>query len=185
MLGTDDATDSLEALARSNAFVVPLDDRGGWYRYHHLFSDFLRAELNRRHPELLPVYLKRAADWCELHGSPDEAFAYAHESGDLAQAGRIAHGHWDELAGRGRIETLRLWLDRCTEEEIESDAQLSIAAAWVSVLLGDPVASEAVRRRGRAEAARCGIRRRGDLASFGTRECPKCRRSRRNPRDAA
>ena len=132
-------TDSLEALARSNAFVVPLDDRGGWYRYHHLFSDFLRAELNRRHPELLPVYLKRAADWCELHGSPDEAFAYAHESGDLAQAGRIAHGHWDELAGRGRIETLRLWLGRCTDEEIESDAQLSIAAAWVAVLLGDPV----------------------------------------------
>ncbi len=139
VLGTDDATDSLEALARSNAFVVPLDDRGGWYRYHHLFSDLLRVELNRRHPELLPAYLKRAADWCELHGSPDEAFAYAHESGDLAQAGRIAHGHWDELAGRGRIETLRLWLDRCTDEEIESDAQLSIAAAWASVLLGDPV----------------------------------------------
>ena len=139
VLGTDDAADSLEALARSNAFVVPLDDRGGWYRYHHLFSDFLRAELSRRHPELLPVYLRRAADWCELHGSPDEAFAYAHESGDLAQAGRIAHGHWDELAGRGRIETLRLWLDRCTDEEIESDAQLSIAAAWVGVLLGDPV----------------------------------------------
>ena len=139
VLGTNDAADSLEALARSNAFVVPLDDRGEWYRYHHLFSDFLRAELKRRHPELLPVYLKRAADWCELHGSPDEAFAYAHESGDLAQAGRIALGHWDELAGRGQIETLRLWLDRCTDEEIESDAQLSIAAAWVSVLLGDPV----------------------------------------------
>ena len=139
VLGTDDAADSLEALARSNAFVVPLDDRGGWYRYHHLFSDFLRAELNRRHPELLPVYLGRAADWCELHGSPDEAFAYAHASGDLAQAGRIALGHWDELTGRGRIETLRLWLGRCTDEEIESDAQLSIAAAWVSVLLGDPV----------------------------------------------
>ncbi len=139
VLGTDDATDSLEVLARSNAFVVPLDDRGEWYRYHHLFSDLLRVELNRRHPELLTAYLKRAADWCELHGSPDEAFAYAHESGDLAQAGRIAHGHWDELAGRGRIETLRLWLDRCTDEEIESDAQLSIPAAWASVLLGDPV----------------------------------------------
>ena len=102
VLGTDDAADSLEALARSNAFVIPLDDRGGWYRYHHLFSDLLWAELNRRHPELLPVYLERAADWCELHGSPDEAFAYAQESGDLAQAGRIALGHWDELTGRGR-----------------------------------------------------------------------------------
>ncbi len=85
------------------------------------------------------MYLERAAAWCEQHGSPAEAFAYAHESGDLAQAGTIALRHWDELTGRGRIETLRLWLDRCTHEEIESDAQLSIAAAWVAVLLGDPV----------------------------------------------
>jgi LuxR family transcriptional regulator, maltose regulon positive regulatory protein len=139
VLGTDDAAVSLDALARSNAFVVPLDDRGEWYRYHHLFSELLQAELNRRHPESLPRYLERAASWCEVHGSPDEAFAYAHQSGDLVQAGRIALRHWDELTGRGRIETLRLWLDRCTEEEITSDAQLSIAGAWVSVLLGDPV----------------------------------------------
>ena len=139
VLGTDDAADSLEPLARSNAFVVPLDDRGEWYRYHHLFGELLRAELERRHPELLPVYLERAADWCEQHGSPEEAFAYAHESGDLDQAGRIALKHWDELTGSGRIETLRLWLNRCTDQELESDAQLSIAAAWVAALLGDPV----------------------------------------------
>ena len=139
VLGTDDAADSLEPLARSNAFVVPLDDRGEWYRYHHLFGELLQAELKRRHPELLPVYLARAADWCEQHGTPEEAFAYAHESGDLDQAGRIALKHWDELTANGRIETLRLWLNRCTDKEIESDAQLSIAAAWAAALLGDPV----------------------------------------------
>ena len=139
VLGTEDAADSLETLARSNAFVVPIDDRGEWYRYHHLFRDLLRTELKRRHPELLPVYLKRAADWSEQHGSPEEAFAYAHASGDLDQAGRIALGHWDELTASGRIETLRLWLKRCTDQELESDAQLSIAAAWAAALLGDPV----------------------------------------------
>ena len=77
VLGTADAAISLETLARSNAFVVPLDDCREWYRYHHLFSDLLRAELKWRHPELLPVYLGRAADWCELRGTPGEAFAYA------------------------------------------------------------------------------------------------------------
>ena len=137
VLGTDDAAGSLEALARSNAFVVALDDHREWYRYHHLFSDLLRAELKRRHPELLPVYLRRAAGWCERYGTPGEAFAYAHESGDLAQAGRIALAYRDEFARRGQIESLRLWLDRCTEEEIASDPQLSIAAAWVFVYLGD------------------------------------------------
>ena len=137
VLGIDDAAGSLEELARSNAFVVSLDDHREWYRYHHLFSDLLRAELNRRHPELLPVYLRRAADWCERHGSPGEAFAYAHEAGDLAHAGRIALASRDEFASRGQIETLRLWLDRCTDTEIESDPQLSIAAAWVFGYLGD------------------------------------------------
>ena len=57
VLGTSDAAGSLEDLARSNAFVVSLDDHREWYRYHHLFRDLLRAELKRRHPELLPVYL--------------------------------------------------------------------------------------------------------------------------------
>ena len=134
----NDAAGSLEDLARSNAFVVSLDDHREWYRYHHLFSDLLRAELKRRHPELLPVYLRRAAGWCEGHGSPGEAFAYAHEAGDLAHAGRIALAYRDEFASRGQIESLRLWLDRCTDTEIESDAQLSIAAAWVFGYLGEP-----------------------------------------------
>ena len=137
VLGTADAAISLEALARSNAFVVPLDDRREWYRYHHLFSDLLRAELKWRQPELLPVYLGRAAGWCEQHGTPAEAFAYAHEGGDLAQAGRIALGYRDEFARRGQSESVRLWLERCTEEEIASDPQLSIAAAWVFLYRGD------------------------------------------------
>ena len=137
VLGVDDAAGSLDALARSNAFVIALDDRREWYRYHHLFGDLLRAELKRRHPELLPVYLGRAADWCERHGSPGEAFAYAYQAGDLAQAGRIALANRYEFTRRGQIESLRLWLERCTEEEIAADPQLAIAAAWVFGYLGD------------------------------------------------
>ena len=117
--------------------MVPIDDRREWYRYHHLFADLLRAELGRRHPELLPVYLRRAASWCELHGTPGEAFIYAHEGGELAQAGRIALAHRDEFARRGQSESVRLWLSRCTDEEIASDPQLSLAAAWVSLYTGD------------------------------------------------
>ncbi|MBS1868032.1 MAG: AAA family ATPase [Actinobacteria bacterium] len=137
MLGTTDAAASLEALARANAFVVPIDGRREWYRYHHLFSDLLRAELTRRHPELLPVYRRRAARWCEQHGAPGEAFAYAHESGDLAQAGRIALAHRDEFAMHGHSQRVRRWIERCTDEEIASDPQLSLAAAWISFYGGD------------------------------------------------
>jgi hypothetical protein len=64
---------------------------------------------------------------------------YAYEGGDLAQAGRIALAHRDELAMRGQSESVRLWLERCTEEEIASDPQLSLAAAWVFLYGGDAV----------------------------------------------
>jgi len=114
-----------------------MDDRREWYRYHHLFGDLLRAELGRRHPELLAMYRQRAARWCERHGLVGEAFLYAHSSGDLAQAGRIALAHRDELARRGRSETVRLWLEGCTDEEIASDPQLSLAATWVFLFGGD------------------------------------------------
>jgi LuxR family transcriptional regulator, maltose regulon positive regulatory protein len=137
VLRIDNAADSLEALTRSNAFVIPLDDRREWFRYHHLFGDLLRAELERRHPELVHLYLVRAASWCEVYGNPDEAFAYAHDSGDLSQAGRIALANQAGLTQRGQSETLRLWLDRCTDAEIASDPQLSIAAAWTFTYQGD------------------------------------------------
>ena len=137
VLQVDNAADMLETLVRSNAFVIPLDDQRGWYRYHHLFGDLLRAELERRHPELLRLYLVRAASWCEVYGSPDEAFAYAHACGDLHQAGRIALANRDSYTQRGQSETARLWFDRCTDEEIASDPQLSIAAAWAFAYQGD------------------------------------------------
>ena len=47
---TDTATAALESLARSNLFLVPLDDRQRWFRFHHLFAQILRVELERREP---------------------------------------------------------------------------------------------------------------------------------------
>ena len=106
------------------------------------------AELNAT-IELLPAYLERAAAWCERHGGPSEAFAYAHERGDLAQAGRSRSrtGTSSQAAGRSRAG---LWLDRCTNEEIESDPQLSIAAAWglccLAIRSGEAVLAAAGRK---------------------------------------
>jgi len=137
VLEVGDAADSLEELVRSNVFVVPLDDRREWYRYHHLFGELLRAELGRRHPELMQQYLARAASWCELHARPGEAFGYAHDCGDFAQAGRLALANRDMFTRRGQSETVRLWFDRCADEEITADPQLAIAAAWAYAYQGD------------------------------------------------
>ena len=138
VLGVPGSADVLRELERSNAFVIALDDHRGWYRYHHLFGELLRAELDRLHPELASVYLARAARWHEQDGGdPEEAFRYAHECGDLQWAARIALASWDALASRGQLETMRLWLLDCTDDEVAADPQLAIAAAWVYGLLGE------------------------------------------------
>ena len=63
----------LAELERSNLLLVPLDRRGQWYRYHHLFRDMLLAELQRLQPGLIPVLHRRAARWHERNGEPAEA----------------------------------------------------------------------------------------------------------------
>ena len=74
---------TLADLARSNLLLVPLDRRGQWYRYHHLFRDMLLAELERGQPDLMPVLRRRAADWCQRNDLPEEALEYSIAAGDV------------------------------------------------------------------------------------------------------
>ena len=88
ILEVDNSGKLLAELERSNSFVIALDDHNGWYRYHHLFAEFLRSELERSDPELATTSLSRAAHWHEQDGSdPGEGFRCAHECGDLQLAG--------------------------------------------------------------------------------------------------
>ena len=78
---------TLAALERSNLFVVALDRNDQWYRYHHLFQELLRSELERGDPELVPQLLDRASHWCEANGQPEPAIRYAQAAGDVAASG--------------------------------------------------------------------------------------------------
>ena len=138
VLASSGSYDVLKELEQANSFVIPLDDERGWYRYHHLFGELLRSELDRRNPRLAAVYLARAGEWHEQEGSdPEEAFRCAHECGDLGRAGRIALGSAVGFMSSGHVETMRLWLLDCTDDEIGADPQLAIAAAWMYMVLGE------------------------------------------------
>lgn len=140
VLGAEGSGETLDRLARENLFVVPLDHRRERYRYHHLFREWLRAESARRpQPDTESIVLARAAAWHEQHGDEAEAFQYACLVGDYALAGRVTLRAWDGYANRGQIGTVRLWLDRCSEAQIESDPQLALAAAWIHLLSGEVV----------------------------------------------
>ena len=137
LMNRSDSASVLAQLERDNAFVVPLDGQRTWYRYHHLFQEMLRAELDRQHPKVSQDLLARAADWHELHGSADEAFEYGRVIGDFDRAGRVLFRHMEDYVSRGRIQTVRRWLETCSDDEIESDPKLSIGAGWFVAHLGE------------------------------------------------
>lgn len=128
----------LADLSATNLFVVPLDEHGGWFRYHHLFGELLEAELERSDELHTRDALDRAARWHEEFGDPGEAFEYARRGGDFDRAGRVLLRHWDTYLGNGRLETLHMWLGRCTEEQICSDPQLALAAGWICGIASMP-----------------------------------------------
>src|SRR2546423_263981 len=84
--GQDGGKATLEALERGNLFLVPLDDRRRWYRYHQLFADVLRAHLLDEQPDRVPDLHRRASAWYERHGESSEAIRHALAAGDVARA---------------------------------------------------------------------------------------------------
>ena len=90
VLQTTRSAHTLETLARTNGFVVPLDRQGEWYRYHHLFGELLRNELERSEPHVVSALNGRAMEWCIANGLTEEAIAYGHAAGETdAVAGMI------------------------------------------------------------------------------------------------
>jgi LuxR family maltose regulon positive regulatory protein len=127
----------LESLARSNLFIVPLDNRGEWYRYHHLLRDMLRSRLARREPEMVPEIQKRAAEWHETTGDPEEAVAYAQAAGDKDRVARLVGALALPVYYGGRAATVRSWLSWFTIDVIERYPSLAAMGTWVFALAGE------------------------------------------------
>ncbi|HEV2515698.1 MAG TPA: LuxR C-terminal-related transcriptional regulator [Devosia sp.] len=84
--GSRAAGEMLRSLDRSNLFLVPLDDRREWYRYHHLFADVLLTHFSDELQELLPGLHRRASAWFEQNGDRREAIRHALAGGDFESA---------------------------------------------------------------------------------------------------
>src|SRR5712691_8812964 len=87
--GLDDGKATLEALERANLFVVPLDDRRRWYRYHHLFADVLRAHLLEEQPDRMSLLHRRASDWYEQNDGRSDAIRHALAAHDFPRAAHL------------------------------------------------------------------------------------------------
>jgi LuxR family transcriptional regulator, maltose regulon positive regulatory protein len=131
-----DAAAQLDALVRSNLFLVPLDAHGRWFRYQNLFAEALRSELARTTPGLAPVLHARAARWHDAHGSPDAAVRHAFAAGDTGLALDLVVRHMWSALTHGRTATVRSWRDALGDTTLAGSAAGAVLAAWVAGLAG-------------------------------------------------
>ena len=144
--GQDGGKAMLEALDRGNLFLVPLDDRRRWYRYHQLFADVLRARLLDEQPELVPELHRRACEWYEENGDRSEAIRHAMAGGDFERAADLVELAIPAMSQDRQEATLRQWLEALPDELLRVRPVLS--NAYAGTLLA--------RARSRASRSGCG-----------------------------
>ena len=127
----------LEEAERAGLFVVPLDEVRGWWRYHHLFADLLRARLQAEQPGRVPELHRNAAAWYAERGLADDAIRHAVAAGEMTWAARLIEQHFD--AGyylRGEGATIQRWLSALPDDLVQSRPRLLLAQAHLAIASG-------------------------------------------------
>ena len=138
LTGSEDGQQMLERLEHDNLFVTALDDERGWYRYHHLFADFLRSRLNVENPELAGELHLRASGWYEDNGLIAEAIGHAFSAPDHDLAARLVERGIQGALRHGEFPTVLRWLEALPTEAKHRRPRLFPAHAVALTLTGKP-----------------------------------------------
>lgn len=132
----------LESLERANLFIIPLDGERRWYRYHHLFADLLRQQLDKNLSEQQPILHLRASEWYEQNGFTEDAIEHALRGEDFGGAAHQIEKSVDAMWDRGEHANLRRWLGELPIEVVLPRSQLGIVHSWYLFAAGQQVAAE-------------------------------------------
>ena len=132
----------LGELSRANLFLIPLDDGHSWYRFHHLFAQFLQMELERREPGAVAELRRRASTWYAENGMVDEAIEHALAGGAYPEAGEMIATVWVQCFQSFKIATILSWLERFPAAALRADVRLLLVKAWVLALSGRHMEAE-------------------------------------------
>lgn len=142
--GRQDSQALLEHLEQANLFILPLDEEREWYRYHHLFAEFLRHHLQAR-PGYDAARLHQAASrWYAQHDQTGDAIEHALAAADWAQAAALTGHATDAMLRAGQIVTLLGWYGRLPEPVLRSNTALCLAYAWPLILSSQVEKADAV-----------------------------------------
>src|SRR6266487_3028882 len=135
--GQEEGNARLEALERGNFFVVPLDDKRHWYRYHHLFAEVLSAHLMAEQPDQVSALHRRASEWYEQHGSAAAAIRHALAAKDFERAADLVELAWPGMRRSRQEATLLGWLKALPDELLRCRPVLGVAYAHVLLASGE------------------------------------------------
>jgi LuxR family maltose regulon positive regulatory protein len=143
VLGTTGSAAVLASLERSNLLVLPLDRQREWYRYHPLFRELLRGELERSEPELAGELTVRAARWCQDQGLLEAAVGYAMDAGDADLVARCVEQAAIGVYRSGRLATVQRWFDWFDDRGLLQEyPAVAVLGAWTQALGGHAAAAE-------------------------------------------
>jgi LuxR family transcriptional regulator, maltose regulon positive regulatory protein len=151
----------LQDLEEAGAFVVSLDGRRSWFRYHRLFADLLQLELRHTEPGGLATLHATAAGWYAGHGYPVEAVRHAQAARDWSLAARLLSDHWVDLDLGGQAATAHELLTAFPAGVTAADAELTALTAAAELARGSLEEAErqlalAIQRSASVPAARRG-----------------------------
>lgn len=129
----------LEQLERANLFILPLDDRRAWYRYHRLFADLLSRQIALHLPGRSAELHRRACAWYRAHDLPGDAIAHALKGEDFQKAGDLIEAAAEQALLYSQNITLSNWIDALPAEQLHSRPRLRLYHAWVSLYRGKPL----------------------------------------------
>ncbi|MBI5577145.1 MAG: hypothetical protein HY896_12385 [Deltaproteobacteria bacterium] len=135
--GRQDGRQWIETLERSNLFIFGLDEHRTWFRYHHLFAEFLQNRLKTEHPEDMGELHDRASEWFEKNGYSTEAVRYAIEGNRFPRAARLLETAGRELFRHGDFKELRRWIDALPERAVRRSPILCTLHAWALAYMGE------------------------------------------------
>jgi ATP/maltotriose-dependent transcriptional regulator MalT len=129
--GHPNSGEMLAHIERSNLFLIPLDRNRGWWRYHHLFAEFLVSELRRTAPGNYQAVCDKAAQWCEAHGHTTEAIQYALDGQRYEKASDLIADHGPKVSRmQGDHYTMLDWMRRLPEAFHARRPEILLSCAW-------------------------------------------------------
>jgi LuxR family transcriptional regulator, maltose regulon positive regulatory protein len=133
-----DSRSLLEKLFAANLFMIPMDDEGDWFRYHHLFAELLQVQLQQNYPLLEVNELhQRAAAWFEQHGLTGDAVDHRLAAKNFDGAAYLIERFTYPMVTRGELTTLLRWMAALPGELTRQRPLLLLARAWVLTFAGD------------------------------------------------